>query len=160
EAALKAQTFGRAAVLIEQSIGPHHFYGLIEYHTLRRWLCLLPEATLARHPKLCLRLAMILMFSSDCQAPVSLEPVEPPLRMAESFWQAEDNRSGLGEVRAFRALMAYEQGDLALAASLARQALAWLPEHEQQWRGTCLSFIGQEQLLAGELLVARQSFLE
>ena len=162
EAALEAHEFARAADLMEQLIGPRHLHEMHELHTLRRWLEALPEAILAQHPRLCLRLALLLLsFSvSDCWIQTSLAPIERPLHMAEHFWQANGNRSGLGEVQAFRALLARMQGDLALAAPLAKQALAWLPESEQQWRGTCLGIIGADELLAGKLHAAQQTFLQ
>ena len=160
EAALEAQAFARAAVLLEQIIRPHYVQEVYEYHTISRWLDAFSEAILGQHPKLCFRLAMPLLFSSDLQAPTSPAPIERLLHLAEQAFQAEDNRSGLGEVRAARALLARLQGDVALAARLARQALAWLPAGEQQWRATCLRCLGEEERLSGRLHEARQTLLE
>lgn len=160
EAALEAQAFAHAAVLMEQIIRPHYVQELHEYHTLRRWLDVFPEAILGQYPRLCFRFAMLLLCSSDLKAPASPAPVERLLHLAERAFKAEDNRSGLGEVHAARALLARLQGDLALAARLARQALAWLPAGEQQWRATCLRCVGEEERLSGQLYVARQIFLE
>jgi LuxR family transcriptional regulator, maltose regulon positive regulatory protein len=160
EAALDAQTFAHATTLVERLVGTRHLHETHEHHTLRRWLNSLPEEILAQHPRLCLCFAMLLLFSADCQLTNDLTQVERLLSMAEAFWQTGDNRTALGEVLAFRALMNREQGNLSLAVHLARQALASLPESEKQWRGTCLSFIGEEELLAGKLHVARQTFLE
>src|SRR6266446_5521699 len=133
EAALEAQAFAQAAVLMEQIIRPHYVQELHEYHTLRRWLDVFPEAILGQYPRLCFRFAMLLLCSSDLKAPASPAPIERLLHLAERAFGAEDNRSGLGEVHASRALLARLQGDLAVAARLARQALAWLPAGEQQW---------------------------
>lgn len=160
EAALEAQTFAHAAVLLEQIIKPHYSQELHEYHTLHRWLDAIPEEILGQHPELCFRFAMLLLFSSNRQAATSQAPIEQLLHLAEQGFQAEDNRSGLGEVYAARALIARLQGDLALAARLARQALALLPECEQQWRGTCLRCIGEEERLSGSLHAARQTLLK
>jgi LuxR family maltose regulon positive regulatory protein len=160
EAAFEAQAFARAAVLLEQIIRAHYVQEVYEYHTLRRWLDAFPEAVLRQHPKLCFRLAVPLLFSSDLQAPTSPAPIERLLHLAEEAFQAEDNRSGLGEVRAARALLARLQGDIALAARLAKQALAWLPAGEQQWRATCLRCLGEEERLSGQLHEARQTLLK
>jgi LuxR family transcriptional regulator, maltose regulon positive regulatory protein len=160
EAALEAQAFARAAVLLEQIIKPHYAQELYEYHTLHRWLDALPEAILGQHPRLCLRLAMPLLFSSDRGAPASPIPIERLLSLAERSFQVEDNYSGPGEVCAARALIAKLQDDVALAARLARQALAWLPAGEQQWRATCLRCLGEEERLSGRLHEARQMSLE
>jgi LuxR family transcriptional regulator, maltose regulon positive regulatory protein len=160
ETALQAGMLAHAAVLIERLIGSQHLHEMQEHHTYRRWLGALPEALLGQHPRLCLRFAMLLLFSPARRAQTSWAAIERPLHLAEHAFQAENNRSGLAEVGAFRALFARVQGDLAQAAQLARQALAWLPEQEHQWRGTCLGFIGEEELQAGSLDVARQTVLE
>jgi LuxR family transcriptional regulator, maltose regulon positive regulatory protein len=160
EAALEAQAFARAAVLLEQIIKPHYAQEVYEYHTLHRWLDAFPEAILGQHPRLCLRLAMLLLFSSERRAPASPIPIERLLHLAEQAFQAEDNYSGLGEVGAARALIARLQGNVALAARLARQALAWLREGEQQWRAGCLRCLGEEERLSGQLHKARQTLLE
>jgi len=160
EAALESQAFTRTAVLMDQLIGAKHLHEMQEHYTLRRWLDALPEAILGQHPELCLRFAMLLLYSPDRRGVASLARIERLLQMAERVFQAENNHGGLGEAYAFRTLLAGEQGDLARAGRLARQALAWLPESEQQWRGTCLAFVGEEALLEGKLNVARQTLLE
>lgn len=163
EAAFAAREFAQAAELIEQITGPQRFHEMRERHTLHRWLDTLPEDIRKRHPALCLILAMIRLFASDCQVEVSAEvlaQVEPPLRMAEQAWQAEENRGGLGEALSFRVVIARFQGNPALSARLARQALAWLPENARQWRATCLNALGEEELSAGKLDAARHTFLE
>jgi LuxR family transcriptional regulator, maltose regulon positive regulatory protein len=160
EAALEAQAFARAAALLEQIIKPHYAQEVYEYHTIPRWLDGFPEAILGQHPRLCLRLAMLVLFFSDRGAPASPIPIERLLSLAERAFQVADNYSGLGEVCAARALLAKLQDDVALAARLARQALAWLPEGEQQWRATCLRCLGEEERLSGRLHEARQMSLE
>jgi len=135
-----------------------------ELHTLRRWLEGIPTAILREYPDLCLQFAMLLLFPAGCLSeavtPDTLERIRGLALMAEHCWQREDNRRGLGEVYAFRALLAREQGAFACAVSLARQALTLLPTDVQQWRGTCLSFIGEGEMLEGNVNAARQKFLE
>jgi len=156
EAALDARGFDRAAALLEHSIRPQHYQELIEYHTLRRWLSSLPEAILARFPTLCLRLAMVVLFSTDGRSLVAQEQMERALTLAEQFWRAQNNRSGMGIVRAARALIAGELGDLTLAARLAGAALPDLPEQEHNWRGACLRLLGAENLADGAVREASQ----
>ncbi len=164
EMALHAQQYACAATLIEQSLRPHYAYKKMnEYHTLQRWLSALPEDVLGRHPRLCARAALLLVFSwegrVDCR-PSLLERIEQLLQWAEGAWQAEANQSGLGEIRTFRAFLGWEQGELAQASRFAREALALLPESESQWRGSCFRIIGEEEMLAGRVREASQFFLE
>jgi hypothetical protein len=64
EAAFTAKAFARAATLIERMIGPAHFQEQLEYHTVRRWLGMLPQTVLAQHLRLCLRFALLTLFSA------------------------------------------------------------------------------------------------
>ncbi len=160
DAALQAQAFAHAAVLMEQHIGTQQFHELQEHQTLLHWRDTLPDAVLGQHPKLCVRFAIVLLFSSHDQTLTSLFPIEHLLQLAEQGFQTRDDYGGQGEVLAFRALLSKLQGNLAEAAHLARQALSWLPEQETQWRGDCVSFIAEEALLAGQLHVARQTLLK
>jgi LuxR family maltose regulon positive regulatory protein len=163
EAALLAQSFARAAELIEQITDPQRFHEMREHALLQRWLLALPASTLQGHPTLLLLLAMVQLFAADCQKEVPaavLERVEQTLRMAEQIWQVEENRAGLGEARAFRVVLARFQGDLDRAVLLARQALAWLAESARQWRATCLCTLGEHELQTGELEAAHRTFRE
>lgn len=156
EAALSAQTFDRVAALVEQLIAPRLAQN--EYHTLRRWLEPLPEEVLRVHPTLCMTYAQALLFTSTRQAPAPLERLQKPLQMAEEHWQAVNNGAKLGEVLALRAIVTFWHGDFPQSVSLARQALDLLPEDEVQWRGVSLTFMGAEELYAGRLNAARQTF--
>lgn len=158
EAALSAQAFERTADLVERLIAPRLVQN--EYHTLRRWLEQLPEAVLRPHPALCLTYAIAILFTSDRYAPETLALLQPPLQMAERHWQAEGNLPKLGEVLAFRSLVAWFQRDLGQAFAEARQALELLPEENMQWRGISLIFVGLEDLLSGRLNTARQTLLQ
>jgi LuxR family maltose regulon positive regulatory protein len=164
EMALHAREFARVATLLEQHFRPHHAYtNMQEYHTLRRWLGSLPMDVLKLHPPLCLQMALFKLFPQGGQAagrPELVAEVEQLLQEAETVWLAEGNRSGLGQILAFRALVSGEQADGARAARLARQALDSLPDNDQQWRGSCLASIGAEALQAGRAREARQLFQE
>ena len=164
EMALHAREFARVATLIEQSLKPHYEYDrLNEYHTLRRWIGSLPEDVLGQHPRLCMQVVLLLLFSwgghADCR-PSTLAQIERLLHKAECTWQAEVNHQALGELLAVRALISGEQGDLAQASLFAREALACLPESESQWRGCCFRIIGTEEMLAGWARSSRERLQE
>ena len=158
EVALSARDFVRAATLIERITGPYSVAN--ELHTLLRWKEQLPEEVLQAHPALCLAYAIALLFTQDRSAPATMALIEAPLEMAERCWQAEGNRSKLGEVSALRSQVAWWQGDLIRAFTAARQALELLPEEETLWRGTSVLSVGIEELLAGNPEAARQATLE
>ncbi|MBV9229142.1 MAG: transcriptional regulator [Chloroflexi bacterium] len=164
EMALPARAFARVATLIEQSLRPHYEYDKFnEYHTLRRWISSLPEDVLEQHPRLCVQVTLLLLFSWGGRAdyrPSTLAQIEQLLHRAERAWQAEGNHHALGELLAIRALVRGEQGDLSQASRLARKALICLPESELQWRGGCLRIIGMEELLAGQAYSAREHLQE
>lgn len=157
EAALKAKAYARAVVLLERMIGPNHFQEQFEYHTLRRWLGTLPPELLADHPRLCLRFAMLSLFSADRRSPTFRAQMEQSLSMAERCWLAEGNHAAVGTVRAARAIGVGELGEPIEAGRLAHDALAWLGEHDHNWRAGCLRLIGGAQLLEGQALEARRT---
>jgi LuxR family transcriptional regulator, maltose regulon positive regulatory protein len=160
EAALSARDFARAVMLIERLTEESQVMEGHELHTLRRWLEQVPEAVMEGHPVLCLYYAAVQAFSSDHMTdltPVLFERVETSLQMAERAWRADGKLAKLGEVLAFRSLMSIWQGDSARAATLARQALAWLPEEELLWRGTSLSIVANGELEMGQFDTARKT---
>jgi LuxR family maltose regulon positive regulatory protein len=164
ETALSAQEFARVAALIEQSLRPHYKYDTFnEYYTLRRWIGSLPEDVLGQHPRLCVQVTLLLFFSWGGRTvadPLTLAQIERLLHQAECARQAEGNHQARSEILAIRALISGEQGDLAQAAHLAREALIYLPEGDSQWRGCCFRLIGTEELLAGQARAARERLQE
>ena len=158
EAALAAQDFPRAADLIKRSIAPELVQN--EYHTLRRWLEHLPEAVLHAHPPLCMMYAIAILFTSDRRTPATMARLQTPLQVAEQHWRAEANAPKLGEALALRSWITWMQGERTQALPVARQALALLPAGEMQWRGVSLALVGEEELLAGKLHAARQTFTQ
>jgi LuxR family maltose regulon positive regulatory protein len=162
EAALLAQSYPRAAGLIERTVKPRLVGN--EYHTLLRWLQNLPEQVLVAHPHLAMTYAQAILFTSDLGSPGLASRLEAPLAMAEGCWAAEGNLPGLGEVLAFRALLAARQGDYRASFTLARQALDRLPEtavspasdrpSQGEWRAVSLNLVGWEEYHAGRLNAA------
>jgi LuxR family maltose regulon positive regulatory protein len=159
DAALAAGMHERAAALIGQAIGTRHYRAPVEYHTQQRWLAALPDATLIEHPALCLRLAMITLFSGAGRTPQGRERMLHLLALAERAWSGEPRPGRLGTVRAAQALVAGELGETGRAASLAREALGMLPEDEHNWHAGCLLLIGNAELQEGAVERARQTLL-
>jgi LuxR family maltose regulon positive regulatory protein len=160
EAALYAQDYSRAAILIEQLLQEPSQVNA--YHTLCNWLQQLPEALFVQYPTLCLGYARALLFMADAWLlpPSTLTPLEKIFQIAEERYRSEQDLPRLGEVFAFRALAAWRQEKALQAASYARQALAWLPEEQLSWRGLSLSLVGKAELLYhGRIDLARE-FLE
>lgn len=158
EAALDAAAHERVAVLIEHFTRPGIFERTL--HTLRRWIGCLPQEMRQAHPALCFTQAMVIHFTSDRRDPGALPLALAPLEMAEQRWRTEDNRPKLGEALALRSQLAWWQEDYSQAFLMARQALDWLPERENYWRGTSLYTLGREALFAGNLNLAWQTGLE
>ncbi|HEX9374106.1 MAG TPA: hypothetical protein VF897_24045, partial [Roseiflexaceae bacterium] len=164
DAALAAGAGTRAAVLMERFIELQPLAEYYELYTLQRWLVQLPEAVLHAAPALCFAYASVLVFgsASDQLAPPILTQVELLLERAEQGWHSSDNVPRLGDVLAFRALLAVRQGAIAKAATLARQALVQLPAADRfaKSRVICLGIVGEDARQAGQLDVARQLILE
>ena len=162
EAALKAEDMVRAAELMEQSIEKQLFNRMYEAHTHCRWLEQIPAIVMRQHPALCLSYATALAWSSGPDRPTTatLTQIEELLQLAEEGWQLIGNTTMLGEVYAFRAIIALQQGKLEEALADARQALTWLPAQETMWRSMCLNTLGTGELRSGKLTLARKTLLE
>jgi LuxR family maltose regulon positive regulatory protein len=157
EAALFSQEFSRAAGLIERLIAPELVKN--EYYTLRRWIEHLPKEVLGEHPEICMTYAVAIFFTTGRPVPIPFENIHRLLQAAEEHWQAVENQPRLGDVMAFRALLAWQQRDLQGTFSSARRSLQLLPENAA-WRSSSLIFAGMEELYTGKLNAARQTFLQ
>lgn len=153
EAVLSFQAFPRAADLIDRVI-PLQLIDY-EFHTLRRWIEPLPVEILRMHPNLCFTYAIAIFFTSDRYSTETSILLQPPLQIAEQVWREEDNRNKLGELLAFRSLVAWFQHDHSRTFVDANQALELLPEENVQWRGISLIFGGLKEFLDGRLNKAR-----
>jgi len=172
EAAFQAQDSERAALLIKHLLevrqnfifGQSIFQQAPEFHTLRRWLELLPEELLSTQPLLCLGYAesILFVFLLQQSAPslAAMKQLGQALQMAEDGWRREGNLSRLGEVFAFRAVILRQPGAMREAMSYARQALALLPAEAVESRMMSLWFVGMGETEAGHLNGARAIFLE
>jgi LuxR family maltose regulon positive regulatory protein len=163
DAALSAQDNERAATLIARSIEEHTFPDEIyEPHTLQNWLAQLPETLLQQRPILCLSYATTMLLQSTSWQPdaPTLPLLDKLLDMAENGFRAENNLPKLGELFAFRSLLALRKGNTQLAISAAEQALTWLPQAQRLWRGLSLSVVGEKWRQIGHLQQARAAFFE
>lgn len=169
ETALQGQDFVRAATLIEAFVGPHlfilgaeRFSSMQEFYTLHRWLAQLPEAELQRRPALCLvyAAATLIAFNMEPWAPGSMARIAAALDAAEAGWRRQGETTRLGEVFAFRALLAHARGAVREADTWAQQALAWLPPAEMAWRSIVVGVLGQGALFAGNIGEARRLIAE
>jgi LuxR family maltose regulon positive regulatory protein len=152
----------RLAGLIERMIGPRHFLEINEFYALRRWLERIPETLLSQRPLLAFNYALALLFASDSDylVPKTLVQLQRMLQMAEESFRREGNLPRLGEIFAFRALIARKRGALREAGTWARQALAWLPAQELLWQDVSLGIVGEEARHAGQLDMARKTLQE
>jgi LuxR family transcriptional regulator, maltose regulon positive regulatory protein len=150
------------AELIEHMIGTRHFLEINEFYALRRWLERIPETLLSQRPLLAFNYALALLFASDSDylVPKTLVRLERMLQMAEESFRREGNLPRLGEIFAFRALIARKRGALREAGTWARQALAWLPAQEPLWQDVSLGIVGEEARHAGQLDMARKTLQE
>jgi LuxR family maltose regulon positive regulatory protein len=158
EAALSAHAYARAAELIEKHAEFQKFREVFEYYTLTRWLGQLPEEVMYNHPRLCFDSAFL--FSLERETPEGDALIESRLQVAEQYFRAEGLMADLGGVYALRALRSVWRGDLTGMIAYAKQGLACLPEDEMNWRSSCLSFLGAEEMLDGKLNAARLTLLK
>jgi LuxR family maltose regulon positive regulatory protein len=165
ETALNASAFARAASLIERFVERYqqsNASSIPELYRLHRWLERLPEAELERRPDLCVQYAMTLLFIL-MERPYftpGKERIYHLLQTAEQRWRDANNTAKLAEIFAFRALLARQDGKTLQSVTWARQALAWLPREDRNWRGVALATVGIGEIFEGSLDKAREYFLE
>ena len=170
DTALDAQDYLRAASLIEDQSFPGE---LQEPHTLHRWLKQLPDTLLEQQPVLCLSYATTLLFMNPSWLPEAstLREIEKLLHSAEHHFYVADKQARLGELYAFRALLALRQGDMPATTQYAKQALERLPQTPLPtrgmpggtrtiWRGLSLSIVAETLIEAGRFPEARAVLLE
>jgi LuxR family maltose regulon positive regulatory protein len=172
EAALQAKDMLRSADLIERHLSMEWgaintgltVYHIYELHTMYRWLEQLPDTLMQQHPTLCFAYASSIMFAFIMDRPSverqMFDRFDKALRMAEEGWGSADNQVGLGNVLAFRAAIARQQGEIVQAIIWARKALEWLPIGEYMWRAICLGVVSNDEILKGQLNLARKITLE
>ena len=140
-----------AARLIEPVAPPLASHG--QLFTLLGWLNALPEAVMRTRPLLCIHHAGLLKFTNQ------LEAAEQLLQKVERGVQeipAEQARTISGFVLGNRAAIALFSGNITLAISFARQALALLPEADVVHRAGALATTIHAYLVSGDVTPATQ----
>ncbi|GCF08393.1 LuxR C-terminal-related transcriptional regulator [Dictyobacter arantiisoli] len=163
DAALAARDYARTAMLLARFLEERILPGEVqEPQALLRWFKQLPEALLEQKPAFCLCYATALLLQSATWLPdASLLPLmEKILSMAERRCRAEQNLPKLGELFAFRALFALRQGEMRVAVTYARQALDWLPQTQDIWRGLSATIAATELVELGQFRLAHDGLEE
>jgi LuxR family maltose regulon positive regulatory protein len=170
EYALQAQSFERAAYLIESAA--EAVWGSGEHTKLRRWLDGLPIALVFSKPQLCVFQAGYLFTSGQQDAAErSLQIAEQALvphndlatnvSLVKQDHLAETDRTKLlGRIAATRSFMASYRSDAPGVIPHARQALAYLPEQEITWRGAAAMALGDAYIYQGQYTEAHHTYLE
>src|SRR6266702_4300415 len=150
-----------AARLIEQYAQFTNFPS--QFQTLLGWLNRLPDALVRTQPSLCLMHAITLMLTHQ------LEKTAARLQDAERCLQenipAEQRRTILGQVAAFRSQLARLAGDHERCVPLAHQALELLPETKEMsltlmLHASALGTAANAYLVDGDMTPAAVCFVE
>lgn len=163
DAALAAQDYARTVLLLTRFLEERAIPGEIqEPQTLLRWFKQLPEPFLEQRPVLSLYYATALLMQSAAWRPdaSSFPLIEKLLSMAERHCRAEQNFPMLGEIFAFRALCALRQEKVQTALECAEQALNWLPQTQDIWRGFSASIAATKWIESGHFQQARDFLSE
>jgi LuxR family maltose regulon positive regulatory protein len=134
----------------------------VDRPTLERWLRLLPEEMIQRHPGLLMIRAWALQFlwRLDLQAQV-LKQIEDLLDAEEGVSLPEDDRQLLRtQILLFRAQQAYFGNQPIRAIDLCRQALARLPLLWTFGRGAAMLFLGLSMQASGQAQAAERLLLD
>jgi LuxR family transcriptional regulator, maltose regulon positive regulatory protein len=139
-----------ASHLIEPIALPVAQHG--QLYTVLGWMNVLPEALVRARPLLCVYYAVLLTLTNQFEAAET--------RLQEAEWgirveiPAEQEQTIMGYVLATRASITLFSGDIALAVSLAHQALELLPEAEVIPRAGALTTTIRAYLVSGDVTPA------
>jgi LuxR family maltose regulon positive regulatory protein len=150
EHALSAGDAERAAHLIERAAESTMLRS--EWSTLLRWVDALPENLTSARPRLGVYEALALVLGGQ-----PLDVAESRLREAV---EADSDGSVVGEVTAFRALIAAYRGDRERTAELSERALDLLPKESLFFRSFVAGFLGLAHLYVGDVEAATRAFEE
>jgi LuxR family maltose regulon positive regulatory protein len=130
--------------------------------TLERWLRLLPEEAIQKHPGLLMLRVWVLQFSwrHNLQAQV-LQLLEEQLDSeAGSSLPVEDVNILRGQILLIRSQHAYFNNQTTEAIKLCRQALALLPTTWTFARGGAMLYLGMSMQASGQALAAERLLLD
>ena len=161
ETTLRMKDYAIAISLINQFMAIHKLTSE-DFLTLRGWAEQLPVELLDQEPDLRLQYAMGLLAVAMITPASSIltNQINHSLQVAEDGFQATNNVTKLGEVMAFRALLASQDANRKTSVEFATKALAWLPPEELPWRSWSLGLLGMEAFMAGDVREAKAKLLE
>jgi len=138
--ALAAGDIESAAQLVEENA--HGLLNRLERSTLERWLALLPREAVLQRPRLLAAQAWLLYRQAQvATVDTILSAAESHLHNAEDSIPPADERPVWGLIYALRSTTAYVlHDDFLRCATLAEQALEWLPITERGARSTALGY--------------------
>lgn len=165
---LAGEDWEQVTCLVEQHAEALWLRG--EVATLEPWIGALPEAVVRSRPRLCLIHAWMCFLTGRLVA------VESRLRDAAAILHDEgssgvgaavaggvDSQSRqtlLGVLATIRAALASLRDDAPHAVALAREALAYLPDHDTHWRSQSCISLGIALDSAGDVTAAIQAFAD
>lgn len=156
EVVMSAGEFSYAAPLINRQVESPNLSYIGDFHTLLRWLKQMPFEVLQEYPLLCQIYAILLLFNADYPSKALQQEIERYLEIATNGWQVTNNTTRMGELLALKALYTGQVGTFEAALSYAKQALPLLTPDEKTWRSTCLTYLGIENIVAGNIGAAYQ----
>jgi len=150
-----------AARLIEQYAQFTNFPS--QFQALLGWLNRLPDALVRTQPSLCLMHAITLMLTHQLEK--SSARLQDAERCLQETIPAEQRRTILGQVAAFRSQLARLVGDYERCVPLAHQALELLPETKEMsltlmLHASALGTAANAYLVDGEMTPVAERFVE
>ncbi len=153
--ALKAESYDRAASLLEQIFGQAGDWPRINASILQGWLDALPAGILRARPQLRLTQARVLMVNGDLpKALEALDQLEAETRSGQ--FAGRDAKNLARRIHADRTSIAILEGRLSLAIEYAHQALAELPDQDVSGRMRQSAILGNALFRVGEVEQAQR----
>jgi LuxR family maltose regulon positive regulatory protein len=151
----------RAALLIEQYAQFTNFPS--QFHILLGWLNRLPDALVRTHPSLCLMHAITLMLTHQLEK--SSDRLQDVERCLEVEMPAEQRRTIVGQLTAFRSQLTRLVGDYERCVPLAQQAIELMPETKEMsltlmLYASALGTAANAYLVDGDMTPAAERFVE
>jgi len=138
-----------AAALLDRHIAD--LWEKAEFTTIVRWAQRIPPAEISDRTQLSVYLSLALIFTGDLQKGIQR------LNHLENQISAESLESARGWLAAGKTYIAYFQRDIPEMIPAAKQALAYLPEHDHTWRGGIAIILSNAYMHLGDFPQASTS---
>lgn len=160
---IAAEAFAQAADLLEQRNELLWMQG--RFALLHHWLTFLPDAIIAKRPRLVLAQAWTHVLSDAAASTVLplLQQAEAAILNAAATDRADQQPSTTelqGVLAAIRAVYHSKQEEVTGVIANAQQALAYVPATSGSWRSIALLCLGFAYEMNGDVRSAEQTFLE